>query len=82
MIKKSGYKENHAVYMFENGYGASIITTGYGSDNGLKEIAVLDSKSGRLVYDTPITSSVIGWLTDDEVIKILNKIRKLPPLTH
>lgn len=66
---------------FENGYGASIVShsMSYGGKDGLYEIAVLN-KEGEIVYDTPITNDVIGYLTEDEVTEILNNIEKLPLL--
>lgn len=35
-------------------------------------------KYGRLCYDTPITSNVIGYLTADEVAEHLQRIEELP----
>lgn len=66
------------VYKFPNGYGASVICSpySYGGDVGLWEIAVLD-EDYRLTYKTPITDDVIGYLNDDEVIEVLNKIKEL-----
>lgn len=75
------HKKNDGVqkiYKFPNGYGASVICNpySYGGDMGLWEIAVLDKK-GYLTYETPITNDVIGYLNDDEVIEVLNKIKEL-----
>lgn len=63
---------------FKNGYEASIITGKYTHTNKEYpyELAVL--KNGEVCYDTPITDSVIGHLTADEVGKILAKIEALP----
>ena len=60
---------------FDNGYGASIINNGYGSDKGLYEVAVLCGD--EICYDTPITDDVLGWLTWCEVEETLDKIKKL-----
>jgi hypothetical protein len=67
------------VYKFPNGYGASVIkhNYSYGGREGLWELAVLD-KDGNLTYETPITSDVIGWLTDEEVDGVLSQINGLP----
>jgi hypothetical protein len=62
---------------FNNGYGASIINDGYGWDKGLYEICVLGS-DGRLNYKTPITDDVIGYLTEDDVTRVLGEIAALP----
>ena len=61
---------------FENGYGVSVIEHGYGSESGLKELAVLHS--GGICYDTPITSDVMGYLTDEEVADIIEQVKQLP----
>lgn len=66
---------------FENGYGASIVNHkySYGGNDGLFEVAVFDAKTEELVYDTPITSDVMGHLTFAEVAEIIEKIKSLPP---
>jgi len=66
-------------YMFSNGYGASVVchSFSYGGREGLFELAVLD-KNGELTYDTPITSDVIGHLTQEEVDVLLERINNLP----
>ena len=63
---------------FENGYGASIVKGEYtyGGKDGLYELAVLNS-SGDLIYDTPVTSDVEGYLSEDDVTKLLEQIQKL-----
>lgn len=68
------------VELFDNGYGVSVITHGYGSRQGLKELAVIiHNGKGKydLCYDTPITDDVIGWLTDKEVEEITQKVANL-----
>ena len=66
-------------YRFANGYGASVVTSpySYGGERGLWELAVLDGND-RLVYDTPVTSDVIGWLTEANVEEKLTEIEALP----
>ena len=64
--------------MFQNGFGASIITGGYSEKGHPYELAVIDENGLR--YDTPITDNVIGWLNKSEVMEILIKISKLPPI--
>jgi hypothetical protein len=63
---------------FDNGYGASIVKgpMSYGGDRGLYELAVLDS-NGELTYDTPVTSDVEGYLSEEDVTKLLEQIQKL-----
>ena len=66
-------------YLFDNGYGASVIDYGYGSSQGLKELAVLHSNNNELCYATPITDDVIGYLTDDDLADVLTRIEALKP---
>jgi len=64
--------------MFENGYGVSVVQTffSYGGDEGLYELAVLDS-NGQLTYSTPVTDDVEGRLTEDDVTKLMEQIQNL-----
>ena len=66
------------VYTFDNGYGASVVSSNmtYGGNQGLFEVAVLD-KNGEVCYDTSITNDVVGFLDFADVADILNKIRSL-----
>jgi hypothetical protein len=67
----------HAMVTFDNGYGASIVKTdrSYGGKEGLYELAVLFD--GLISYDTSITNDVIGYLAEDEVTELLQKIEDL-----
>jgi hypothetical protein len=69
---------NAARIMFDNGYGASVIIGPhtYGGEDGLYELGVLD-KDGKLTCDTPVTSDVEGWLSEDDVTKLMEQIQKL-----
>ena len=69
---------NAARIMFDNGYGASVVVGPhtYGGEDGLYELAVLDS-NGNLTYETPVTSDVEGYLSEDDVTKLLEQIQKL-----
>ncbi len=62
---------------FENGYGIDIIkhNGSYGSDEDLFEIAVM--KDGDVCYDTSITDDVVGWLTSEEVMSYVFKVKEL-----
>tara|TARA_Y100000589_G_scaffold41516_1_gene34890 strand:+ start:287 stop:541 length:255 start_codon:yes stop_codon:yes gene_type:complete len=58
---------------FANGWGVSIIDFGYGSDEGLLELAVL--KDGHLHYANPVAQGdVCGWLTGDEADKLASEV--------
>ncbi|AKZ59211.1 Putative bacteriophage protein [Streptomyces ambofaciens ATCC 23877] len=63
--------------VFPNGFGASVITDGYGAEEGLYEVAVLDA-DGHVTYDTPVTGDVEGYQTSDEVAALLHSIAVLP----
>ena len=64
--------------IFDNGYGASVVKHefSYGGKDGLYELAVLD-KNGELTYDTPITNDVIGYLREQDVTDVMEKIQQL-----
>jgi len=70
------------VYRFTNDYGASVVkhSFSYGSEQGLWELAVLkfDGEGSSLCYDTPITGDVLGRLSEQEVVRTLQKIKDLP----
>ena len=63
---------------FENGYGASIVKGEYtyGGKDGLYELAVLNN-NGDLIYDTPVTDDVEGYLSEEQVTDLLIKIQQL-----
>ena len=69
--------DNGCTVHFKNEYGASIITNGLGEEDGLYELAVLNSES--IDYTTPITSDVIGYRTKSDIVEILVQINKLQP---
>jgi hypothetical protein len=65
--------------MFENGFGASVICHkySYGGNDGLYELAVLDT-DGYLHYDNSVANGdVCGHLTEDDVTKLLKEIQLL-----
>jgi len=66
------------IVQFSNGYGASIVQGPhtYGGSDGLYELAVF-GKNGSITYDTPVTSDVEGYLTEDDVTSLLEQIQKL-----
>lgn len=67
-----------SIVVFPNGYGASIVCHqfSYGGPDGLYEIAVLDGSN--ITYDTPVTSDVLGYLSEEDVEKTLADIEALP----
>lgn len=64
---------------FTNGYAASVVKHqySYGGDRGLWELAVLHD--GHLVYDTPVTGDVLGYLGSEELPDLFTQIAALPP---
>lgn len=74
--------EENYKFVFPNGYGASVVKGigSYGYEQGLYELAVLIKESDNnyeLCYDTSITDNVLGYLTNNEVLEILEKIKEL-----
>jgi hypothetical protein len=71
------------VYHFDNGYGASVVSHmgSYGGEDGLWELAVIQwgEEGCEIVYHTPITDDVIGWLTWPMVAELLKQIEALGP---
>lgn len=83
-LKEKGPLFNGIQYLFrfDNGYGASVVKHcgSYGSNKDLWELAVIHFDgpvSWHIVYDTPVTGDVEGYLSDGDVRNLLNKIRDL-----
>ena len=78
------YERIHYIFKFDNNYGASVVK-GYGSygyEDDRWELAVIlfnpgGSERYDLVYNTPITDDVLGYLTDEGVREILQQIKEL-----
>lgn len=70
------------ILSFKNGYQASVITGKmfYSSDDEPYEVAVM--RNDEIVYDTPITNDVLGYLTAHEVNDVLAKIEDLPVMAE
>jgi hypothetical protein len=73
-----------AVHMFDNYYGVSVVRGQYtyGGKKGLYELAVIhmgpEDKESTIMYDTPITDDVIGYLTPEGVTDIMKQVKELP----
>lgn len=67
---------DHQMYLFNNGYGASIITE---SIPDHWELAVLSDNNTRICYDTSITDDVLRYLDKSAVERVLVQIENLPP---
>jgi len=68
-----------AKMQFPNGYTASVIRgrCSYGGDDGLYELAVMHD--GELIYDTPVTSDVEGFCSEERIDNLLGQILDLLP---
>ena len=66
---------------YPNGYGASIVQHiySYGYEQGLWEVAVIKGteEDWNICYDTPITSDVLGYLSEADVEDVLLQIEAL-----
>jgi hypothetical protein len=74
------------LYRFQNDYGASVVkhTFSYGGASGLWELAVIkftgpDITDFKICYDTEITNDVVGFLGEQDVDTMLDRIEALPP---
>ncbi|AXB82309.1 hypothetical protein ACG98G_03145 [Megasphaera hexanoica] len=76
-VSRSDWGNERYIFQFENGYGASVIRNhlSYGGPEGFYELAVL--KNGKIIYDTPITNDVVGWLDKNDVADTLKQIEEL-----
>lgn len=65
------------IFNFPNGYSASVVchSHSYGGEQGLFELGVMHG--GELVYDTPVTSDVLGFLTFEKVGEALKAVEAL-----
>ena len=74
------------LYRFANDYGASVIRSrySYGGGKGLWELAVThyEGTTRSLCYMTPITSDVIGYLTEEAVDILLQQIENLKDVDY
>ena len=77
------------IFRFNNGFGASVVSHkgSYGYKEGLWELAVIKFNpeidgDWSLTYETDITDNVIGWLDDDKVNELLDRIKNLDKNGH
>jgi hypothetical protein len=75
----------YAFHIYDNHYGVSVVRGPYtyGGMKGLYELAVVymapEDKESQLVYDTPITNDVMGYLTPDNITDVMAQVEALPP---
>ena len=78
-VNEAMHGGTRSILEFDNGYQASIIRHmfSYGGPEGLFELATMID--GKLVYDNPVADGdVRGYLTEEEVIELLNELKALP----
>lgn len=71
---------HHYIFRFPNNYGASIIkaTGTYGYTQDLWEMALIffdEDGDWDLTYEQDFSDDVKGYLTDDNIIELLEKIK-------
>ncbi|EGK05789.1 hypothetical protein [Dysgonomonas mossii] len=62
---------------FDNGYGISVLLGNCFYSNGIDTYEVAVIKDGRICYTTPIANDVIGYITEEQVSEIMNKIQEI-----
>lgn len=72
---------HHYIFRFSNNYGASIIKAvgTYGYAQNLWEMALIlfgDDGDWNLTYERDFYDDVKGYLTDDNIIELLEKIKQ------
>ncbi len=81
MINRMSNGGVQKLYKFPNGYGASVVrhSFSYGGDEGPWELAVIRYNGDHfdIDYGTPITDDVLGYLSEEGVDTILDKIAAL-----
>lgn len=71
---------HHYIFRFPNNYGASVIKNSgsYGNDQDLWEMALIffdEDGDWNLTYERDFDDDVKGYLTDDNIIELLEKIK-------
>lgn len=72
---------HHYIFRFPNNYGASVIKNSgsYGNEQDLWEMALIffdEDGDWHLTYEKDFDDDVKGYLTDDNVIELLEKIKQ------
>ncbi len=70
-----------ALLFFPNGYGVSVVIGPlfYSNNVDTYEVAIVKGNRDKydLTYSTPITNDVLGYLTKDDVTRIINEVQSL-----
>jgi len=80
MITIRDYSQGHSVqFIFDNGLNFSMVQHSFSySNNENVEIAILDSMGDFITKDfiKDLGDDVKGWVSANEAVKIMNKVRK------
>lgn len=72
-----------ALIFFDNGFGVSVVKHPFslGKKQGLYELAVItgDKDNISLNFSTPITDGLLGYLSENDVTEIMEKVQRLTP---
>jgi hypothetical protein len=70
-------------FSFTNGWQVSVINDGYGAEKGFVEACVFSPDGTRVedvLDDTGSDGSgIVGWLNDDDLVKLLVRVASLRP---
>ncbi len=76
-FKKHPKSGKQAVMKFNNGYGISVLFGPVFRSDGKNTYEVSVLYNNEPAFNTPITDSVLGWQTADQVTEIMSQILKL-----
>lgn len=81
IAKKELYDDVQYIFKFPNDYGASVIKRrySYGYEKDLWEMGLIffdEDGDWHLTYERDFDDDVKGYLTDDNVIELLEKIKQ------
>jgi hypothetical protein len=71
---------SQTIHRFPNGYGASVVEHkfSYGLELAVIKFKSEDNLDFDIMYDTPVTSDVLGHLNQDSLKDILSQIKDFP----
>lgn len=81
LVDENHDQGHHYIFRFTNNYGASVIRNrgSYGNEQDLWEMALIffdEDGNWDLTYERDFDDDVKGYLTDDDVIELLEKIEQ------
>ncbi len=76
-FKKHPKSGKQAVMKFNNGYGISVLSGPMFHSDGKNTYEVAVLYNNEPAFNTPITDSVLGWQTAEQVTEIMSRIQDL-----